>query len=301
MNRGPRLPLALVLLLAAFVAFMPGQAGAAPAKRVVALEWNYAEDLLALGVKPVGIADIAGMKAWTPVSPPSGIKDVGTRAEPSLERIAALRPDLIVVPRFRGVRNLDDLREIAKVVVLQSYPSSRRQGAQYDAMIGELRAIATAVGKRARADAIVRDLDREYLDLRKQLSRANRDGLSVTLAMAGGTPDSPALRVFTRNSIAAGVLSRLGLRNAWTGQPERYGFSTVGIEALRQVQSSWMVFAYPRQYDSVIRRMQEQSAWSELEFVREGHVRAIPGNTWPYGGPLATKVLAQRIVGALVR
>src|SRR5687768_3607948 len=33
-------------------------------QRIVALEWTYAEDLLALGVQPVGVADIAGMNKW---------------------------------------------------------------------------------------------------------------------------------------------------------------------------------------------------------------------------------------------
>src|SRR5690242_17122902 len=36
-------------------------------QRVVALEWTYVEDLLALGVQPVGIADIEGYKAWVKI------------------------------------------------------------------------------------------------------------------------------------------------------------------------------------------------------------------------------------------
>ena len=40
----------------------------APAKRVVVLEWTYAEDLLAVGVQPVGSADIANYKKWVNVT-----------------------------------------------------------------------------------------------------------------------------------------------------------------------------------------------------------------------------------------
>ncbi|WP_152549453.1 hypothetical protein [Geomicrobium sp. JCM 19038] len=33
-------------------------------ERVVALEWLYAENLLALGIDPVGVADIEGFETW---------------------------------------------------------------------------------------------------------------------------------------------------------------------------------------------------------------------------------------------
>ena len=35
-----------------------------PAKKVVVLEWVYSEDLLALGVQPVGMADIKNYNKW---------------------------------------------------------------------------------------------------------------------------------------------------------------------------------------------------------------------------------------------
>ncbi|KNF08995.1 hypothetical protein CLPU_4c00410 [Gottschalkia purinilytica] len=35
-----------------------------PAKRVVVLEWIYGENLLSLGVQPVGMTDIPGFKEW---------------------------------------------------------------------------------------------------------------------------------------------------------------------------------------------------------------------------------------------
>ncbi|MFF3601932.1 iron-siderophore ABC transporter substrate-binding protein, partial [Kitasatospora indigofera] len=36
----------------------------APATKVVALEWNTAENLVALGVMPVGVADVEGYTTW---------------------------------------------------------------------------------------------------------------------------------------------------------------------------------------------------------------------------------------------
>src|SRR5690606_28871868 len=56
-------------------------------QRIVALEWTYAEDLLALGIQPAGVADVAGYETWVNVEPAlaDSVVDVGTRQEPSLE------------------------------------------------------------------------------------------------------------------------------------------------------------------------------------------------------------------------
>src|SRR5690606_21233751 len=69
-----------------------------PVQRIVALEWTYVEGLLALGVQPVGIADLGGYAAWVTIGPQLSpdVVSVGTRQEPSIESIAHLQPDLII-------------------------------------------------------------------------------------------------------------------------------------------------------------------------------------------------------------
>ena len=111
MNR--RISLATLLAVLAGL-LLAGPSQAAP-KRVVALEWDALENLVSLGVKPVGAADLRGYRTYVAVGLPGGITDVGTRQEPSIERIAKLRPDLIVVPSNRAGRNLRTLRKIARV------------------------------------------------------------------------------------------------------------------------------------------------------------------------------------------
>ena len=75
-----------------------------PAKKVVVLEWVYSEDLLALGVQPVGMADIKNYNKWvnTKTKPSKDVVDVGTRQQPNLEEISRLKPDLIITASFRS-------------------------------------------------------------------------------------------------------------------------------------------------------------------------------------------------------
>ena len=113
-------------------------------------------------------------------------------------------------------------------------------------MVRDFRAIAKAVGKPKGGEAVLRRMSSKFSSLRKRLARANRDGARVTIATPGGTASSPALRLFTRNSAAAEIVNRLGLRSAWRASNARYGFTTTGVEALRQVQSGWLAFVYPK-------------------------------------------------------
>src|SRR5688572_11271837 len=53
-----------------------------PAQRVVVLEWQQVEDVLTLGVEPVGVADVAGYNTWdTAEALDPDTTDVGTRQE----------------------------------------------------------------------------------------------------------------------------------------------------------------------------------------------------------------------------
>jgi len=284
-----------VLLLSSLAAVLVAPAAQAAPKRVVALEWDGLENLRALGVKPVGGADLRGYRTYVSVGLPGGVTDVGTRQEPSLERIAKLKPDLIIVPGYRAGRSMKSLRKIAKVVETNPYPD----GAHFSAMVRDFRAIAKAVGKPKGGEAVLRRMSSTFADLRRRLARANRDGVRVTIATPGGTASSPALRLFTSNSAAAEIVRRLGLRSAWSGSPQRFGFTTAGVEALRQVQGGWLAFVYPSPFASQIKRFTAQNAYKRLEMVKKKRVRKLQGNTWLFGGPLSAKVFAQRLTSAL--
>ena len=144
------------MLLAALAAalLVPATADAA-AKRVVAIEWDTVENLHMLGMAPVGAADMKGYDTWVAAPRPKGMKDVGSRQSPSLERIAALKPDLIVVPDYRSTKNLSQLKQIATVLVTHPYPGS---GTQFNAMVSDFRRLADAVGRRSRGERVLQDL-----------------------------------------------------------------------------------------------------------------------------------------------
>lgn len=293
----PRACSTVVFLLLALIA--PAAAQAAP-KRVVSIEWDNTENLLALGVKPVGIADADLMRTWTPINPPD-VPDVGSRVQPDIEKIASLDPDLIVITIRPGSEKLvAQLRRVAKVLVLDPYTGKGGRGALHRRMIEGLRRTAAAVGQRARGDAVIRALERDYATLRRRIKRAGHAGDTVAFGTPAGTTDRPRIAFGTDYGVTATVLNRLGLRNAWHGKSDAYGWTIAAPEALVKVQNAdWMLFAIPSQYRPQLNALRSQQFFRELSFVKRNRFRTLPGNTWVMGGPLSARVLARRVAATV--
>jgi iron complex transport system substrate-binding protein len=94
-------------------------------ERVVVLDTGELDAVLALGVTPVG-AVRTGVSDELPASiedagvDPAEIENVGTIAEPALEEIAALDPDLILSNAVRHAEIYDQLAAIAPTVFAEA-------------------------------------------------------------------------------------------------------------------------------------------------------------------------------------
>lgn len=272
-----------------------------PATRVVALEWTYAEDLLALGVQPVGMADIANYGTWVNAGPAVGadVVDVGTRQEPSLETILSLEPDLIIGVAFRHEPILDELRAIAPTLLFDNYPAEGA-GSQYREMEDTFRTVGRAVGREAEAEAVLDEVEATYERLETRLEESGEAGRDVLLVQAYSYQNSPQIRVFTDNALAVGVMERIGLENAWPNEYAQYGFDTVEPEGLAPVADADAFIYIVQQDDDVFAgALAENPLWQNLGFVEAGRTFGLPGNTWPFGGPRSAELLALRITDAL--
>ncbi|PLM92564.1 Fe(3+)-dicitrate ABC transporter substrate-binding protein FecB, partial [Klebsiella variicola] len=109
-------------------------------QRIVVLELSFADALAAVDVSPIGIADDndakrilpevrAHLKPW---------QSVGTRAQPSLEAIAALKPDLIIADSSRHAGIYTALQQIAPVLLLKSRNETYAENLHSAAIIGEV-------------------------------------------------------------------------------------------------------------------------------------------------------------------
>ncbi|WP_017591912.1 ABC transporter substrate-binding protein [Nocardiopsis potens] len=269
----------------------------APAEKVVALEWTYAEDLLALGVSPAGVADTEGYNGWVTAGPrfEEGVEDVGLRDAPSLESIRALDPDLIITSELRSGENLEQLQEIAPTLVFDPYAEE----GEYAEMRTTFSTIATAVGEEETGEQVLADLDAELAGMKEELAEAGADGTEVTVAR-GYTGDGAAVvEVLTDSTIPGALLGELGLANAWQAEADAYGMSKVDVEGLEPVQGSHLVYVAAEDDDVFTGDFADNALWKRLEFVEEDRVHALDPGTWYFGGPYSARQVADEITGAL--
>ncbi|GAA0977553.1 iron-siderophore ABC transporter substrate-binding protein [Acrocarpospora macrocephala] len=270
---------------------------AAPATRVVSLEWTYTEELLALGVAPVGVADMGVYNDWVTAGPrvAETTLDVGTRQEPNLETIASLKPDLIVGAADRFTSNLQSLKDIAPVLAFRWNDPAKPQ---LTTMRESFLALAEAVGKDAKASEVLAGLDATMASAKTKLSTV---GKTFALAYPAGGAGAATVTVFAKPSLASQILEAAGMTNGWTGTADGDGLSTVGVEALTGLPADVNFLYVSPAGDDTFVKLADNKVWTGLPFVQAAHTYLLDPTPWFYGGPLSAEQLLTQTVATLVK
>ncbi|MET0258553.1 MAG: ABC transporter substrate-binding protein [Methylobacterium sp.] len=241
-------------------------AKAAPT-RVATLDYGLAETMLAIGVEPVAIASAADWTTWVVEPPlPPTVADLGAAQDPNLERLAALRPDLVLSTDFTAMTE-PALSRIARVERVTLY------GTGIDPL-PRARAVTTLLGdmleRQAQAEAAITAYDTAIARLAARLAGRISEPVLLVSFM-----DPRHVRVYGRSGLYGNVLDGLGLRNAWDAPVNYWGFSTVGIEDLAAAPSARLVAVDPVAPD-VWPTLARSPLWTGLPFVAAGRVSTIP-------------------------
>lgn len=262
-----------------------------PPVRVVSLDYALTETVLELGVVPVGVPDLDGYERWV-VEPelPSSVVDVGSTFEPNLELIQQLEPDLILTtPFLAGLR--DRLERIAPTVSLAIY---RPGGEPYRRATEVARRLGERLDREAEAESLIARVDSTIGAARRQL-RGHRETPLYFVRFL----DPRHVRVFGEQSLHDAVLERVEIPNAWNGETNHWGFSTVGIEALAARQEARLFYFEPLPPD-VLPTLEESGLWASLPFVEAGNVHPFP-MVLMFGGLPSAERFAELLVRELNR
>ncbi|MFJ5707231.1 ABC transporter substrate-binding protein [Streptomyces sp. NPDC093105] len=259
-----------------------------PAAKVVTLEWTYAEELVALGVTPVGNADNKGYATWITAKGadlPAQVTDVGNRNEPSLEKIKALQPDLIVIDDDRSKANLKQLQAIAPVL---SFTYTTKP--QLATMKKNFTELAKAVGKESKAAEVNARIDTKAAELKGRLDKAGKSGLKYALAQGFTANGAASIRMLGDDAISAQVLNLAGLKNGWKGQADAWGLTTVGVEGLTQVdKDATFLYVAAAADNPFTGDLAGNAVWKGLDFVKTDKALPLDPGTWLFGGPLSAQ------------
>jgi len=270
-----------------------------PAKKVVVLEWVYSEDLLALGVQPVGMADIKNYNKWvnTKTKPSKDVVDVGTRQQPNLEEISRLKPDLIITASFRGKAIKNELEQIAPTVMFDPSTSNNDHFAE---MTETFKQISKAVGKEEEGKKVLADMDKAFADAKAKIEKADLKDKNIAMAQAFTAKNVPTFRILTDNSLALQVTKKLGLTNTFeAGKSEPDGFKQTTVESLQSVQDSNFIYIVADEDNIFDTQLKGNPAWEELKFKKENKMYKLKGDTWIFGGPESATSLATQVADVM--
>ncbi|HEX6685285.1 MAG TPA: iron-siderophore ABC transporter substrate-binding protein [Candidatus Limnocylindrales bacterium] len=261
----------------------------APARKVVGLEWGEVEMLVTLGVMPVGVADVKGYGTWvTSAKLDPGVKDVGTRSEPSVDSIVALQPDLVVMEEMRDANLATQLEKFVPVIVLKGSDASRN----LERMREDFKLIAQAVGKTDVAAKVLGEFDAALADGKQKIAAKGNAGKEFAIADGWKEGSTVSIRMFGQGALVSQVAIQLGLKNAWNGKvDEAWGLGATDVEGLSPLKSADIHFFYNASDgdDVFTSGLAGNAIWDSMPFVQRKQLHKMPDGIWTFGGPASCR------------
>ncbi|VWD08002.1 iron ABC transporter substrate-binding protein [Burkholderia lata] len=272
-------------------------------QRVVALDFMFAESVIALDLVPVGMADTAFYPGWLGYQSErlANVTDIGSRQEPGLEAIAAVKPDLIIGVGFRHAPIFDALDRIAPTILFQFSPNVSDGGVpvtQLDWMRQIFRTIGAVTGRDARAQAVDAQLDAGIARNAARLAAAGRKGERVALLQDLGLPDR--YWAYTGNSTSAGLARALGL-DSWPTKPTREGTLYVTSADLLRQRELAVMFVTASGMDVPLSAKLDSPVWRYVPAMKEHRIALIERNIWGFGGPMSALKLADVMTDTMLK
>ncbi|MDR0219641.1 MAG: Fe(3+)-hydroxamate ABC transporter substrate-binding protein FhuD [Enterobacteriaceae bacterium] len=258
-------------------------------KRIAVLEWLPADLLMALGVIPLAVADIHNYNLWVQQPAlPSGVIDLGTRAEPNMELLQQLAPSLILYTQNYG----PSIEKMSSIAPIMGFSLKDPHQTQLTLAFNSLKRLAERLELNHQYDLHLRYFQQQIEQSQQRLrSWKNVPILLFTLL------NNDNVMVFGKGSIFQDVMDKLGLQNAWQGKVNAFGNQTIGIEQLATIRDAKAI-AFTPDNDTLLARMQRTPLWQSFPFVQRYPVSVQPA-VWLYGATLSALRFCQLLTAAL--
>jgi iron complex transport system substrate-binding protein len=241
-------------------------------ERVVVLDSGELDDVLALGITPVGMATTAG-QAGVPsylADKAQGIKTVGGISELNLEAIATLKPDLILGSKLRANDLYDKLSAIAPTVF------SIRPGFPWKE---NFLLVADSVGEEDKATGILNDYQKRADEVKAKVQG------SPTISLVRFRPGE--IRLYGKLSFIGVILKDIGLPRPKVQDVQDLAVE-VSQENISQAAGDWVFYSsYGKPDTTAENTVVNGNLWKALPAVKKGQVARVDDEVWFLGlGPL---------------
>jgi iron complex transport system substrate-binding protein len=237
-------------------------------QRVVALDGPVLDACFALGITPVGATTGVAGAPWPEYLGPGteGIVNVGDIAEPDLEAIAALQPDLIVSLQFRHEGIYEQLSGIAPTVLSPHDSEGWREG---------FLVYADALNRSAEAPAVVEAFEARVAELQAGLGDAIDQTVSVIRVLTG------QVRSYQASSFSGTVLAAVGLPRPESQQGTEDTWLEQSLEQLDEVDADVLfVTLWSGSTEEDMAQLLDNPLWATLPVVQANRVYRVPDEYW---------------------
>lgn len=244
-------------------------------QKIVVLELGFIDALLDVGVKPAGVADDnkPNLIAAEVLKKIEGYTPVGTRAQPSLEKIKMLQPDLIVADADRHKNVYAELSKIAPTIALKNL------NADYDDTLKTALTVAEAVGKRSEMEKVI---EAHKTKLKALQAKAPQGKPSVLLI--GNTNNEIAVR--SPEFFTSQLLTQFGYTYALKDASKYASTSTnanLTLEQLLEIDPDTIVLMSAesdKRDKEGGRPIEKDPLWKDLKAVKNKQVYEVDRYAW---------------------
>ncbi|GAB3963386.1 iron-siderophore ABC transporter substrate-binding protein [Actinoallomurus acanthiterrae] len=239
-------------------------------KRVVVLDVGELDNVVSLGIKPVGLAPTEGSPELPSYlkNDAGAPKNVGTINSLNLEAIAALKPDLILGSRLRAADSYDELSKIAPTVFSIRPGFTWKQNYLLN---------AAALDRTAQAKAKLAEYDTKAKALGAKLG-AKKPTVSMVRFMPNGV-----VRLYANASFIGTILKDVGIPRPKNQDVDQLA-AEVSAENIDKADADYIftgVYGDPKATDKS--KAQGNPLWKNLKAVKDGHAYDVPDETWYLG------------------
>ena len=238
--------------------------------KVLPLDSGELDAVVQLGLKPIGYLDYN--PALMPphlVSALQGVKTVGTLAEPNLEAVASLAPELMLTTLIRHEKIADRLKAIAPTIFGVSTGVVWKQNfALY----------AKGLGREVEADQAVRAYEERLKKLNAALPNP-RPTVSVVRVLNNN------LRYYQRANYSGTILTDLGFRRPPSQNVDDFALLNQSLETLGQSADADLIVLSPAEgtEGGFYKEMLASPLWQNLPAVKRGAVLVVLDDVWMAG------------------
>ncbi|QDP99867.1 iron-siderophore ABC transporter substrate-binding protein [Lysinibacillus fusiformis] len=270
-------------------------------KRIVVLTNEGTEAILALGIKPVG-----AVQSWTGDPWYDHIKDqmegvevVGVEHEINIEKIASLKPDLIIGNKLRQEKDYAKLSKIAPTVFSETLRGDWKEN---------FKLYAKAVNQEAKGEEVLKTYEEKVQAVKEKLGDQTNQEASFVRFMADKS------RIYYTDSFSGVIFDELGFKRV-PAQADLFKDNAklgnlaidVGKEAIPKMDGDVILyFTYmPTGDDSALATEKEWTQdplWNNLSAVQKGNAYKVDDVIWnTAGGILAATIMLDQVEEIFVK